>query len=154
MPGREVSTHDIVLHALDHGKLVFVPYLHAGEGTKSKVMDMLQLQDWNDFRSLKADAWGIPSLSKDSVNHRSNALGGFGPSNKYSDGQQASPLLDLVFMPSVAFDQAHRRLGHGKGFYDRYLSRYKAALESSGFSRPLPFLGKPHNDYIPVMLPG
>ena len=43
MPSKEISTRDIVLHALEAGKLVFVPYLHAGENPKSKVMDMLHL---------------------------------------------------------------------------------------------------------------
>jgi 5-formyltetrahydrofolate cyclo-ligase len=145
MPGREVSTREIVLHALDEGKSVFVPYLHPGETPKSKVMDMLQLQDKDDFHSLKPDAWGIPSLSKDSVRRRRNALGGIGLSNDPVDNQQASPTLDLIFMPAVAFDQAHRRLGHGKGFYDRYLSKYKNALDSGSIARPMPALGKVSN---------
>ncbi|KIW98329.1 5-formyltetrahydrofolate cyclo-ligase [Cladophialophora bantiana CBS 173.52] len=140
MPGREVSTRDIVLHALDSGKSVFVPYLHAGEAPKSKVMDMLQLQDKDDFHSLNPDAWGIPSLSKDSVERRSNALGGIGIWNRSSEDQQDPPTLDLVFMPAVAFDQSHRRLGHGKGFYDRYLSKYKDTLARSQSGRPMPLL--------------
>ncbi|EXJ74805.1 uncharacterized protein A1O5_01501 [Cladophialophora psammophila CBS 110553] len=140
MPGREVSTRDIVLHALDSGKSVFVPYLHAGEAPKSKVMDMLQLQDKDDFHSLSPDAWGIPSLSRDSVERRRNALGGIGILNRSSQDQQDPPTLDLVFMPAVAFDQSHRRLGHGKGFYDRYLSKYKDTLARSQSRRPMPLL--------------
>ncbi|OAL34734.1 hypothetical protein AYO20_05929 [Fonsecaea nubica] len=140
MPGREASTQDIVLHALDNGKAVFVPYLHAGETPKSKVMDMLQLQDKDDFHSLCPDAWGIPSLSKDSVERRRNALGGIGISNHNSGYQQDPPSLDLIFMPAIAFDQSHRRLGHGKGFYDRYLSKYKDTLSGSQSGRPMPLL--------------
>ena len=45
-------------------------------------------------------------------------------------------------MPSVAFDHSHRRLGHGKGFYDRYLAKYRTALDSSEIPRPMPLLGK------------
>lgn len=142
MPGREVSTRDIVLHALDQGKSVFVPYLHAGEVPKSKVMDMLQLRDKDDFHSLEPDAWGIPSLPKDSVDRRKNALGGIGISNDLSAGQRDSPTLDLMFMPAVAFDQSHRRLGHGKGFYDRYLFKYQNALNSGTAKRSMPALGK------------
>ncbi|OAP57257.1 5-formyltetrahydrofolate cyclo-ligase [Fonsecaea erecta] len=140
MPGREVSTRDIVLHALDSGKSVFIPYLYAGETPKSKVMDMLQLQDKDDFHSLIPDGWGIPSLSKDSVGRRRNALGGIGILNDSVEGQQDPPSLDLIFMPAVAFDHSHRRLGHGKGFYDRYLSKYKDTLSGSQSGRPMPLL--------------
>ncbi|EXJ55363.1 hypothetical protein A1O7_08290 [Cladophialophora yegresii CBS 114405] len=140
MPGREVSTREIVLHALGEGKSVFVPYLHSGQEPKSKIMDMLQLQDTDDFHSLKPDAWGIPSLSEESVRRRRNALGGIGLFNDSVDNQQASPSLNLIFMPAVAFDQARRRLGHGKGFYDRYLSRYKFALDTGSTIRPMPAL--------------
>jgi len=142
MPGREVSTRDIVLHALDNGKSVFVPYLHAGETPNSKVMDMLQLQDKKDFQSLKSDAWNIPSLSNDSVDNRRNALGGTGVSKDSSTSRQGGPVLDLMFMPAVAFDQSHRRLGHGKGFYDRYLFKYKTQLESGSSGKSMPALGK------------
>ncbi|MBQ1576312.1 MAG: 5-formyltetrahydrofolate cyclo-ligase, partial [Oscillospiraceae bacterium] len=31
--------------------------------------------------------------------------------------------LDAVLVPCVGFDGALRRLGHGMGFYDRYLAR-------------------------------
>ena len=33
--------------------------------------------------------------------------------------------LDLVLVPGVAFDAQGRRLGRGKGFYDRWLSEFK-----------------------------
>lgn len=130
MPGKEVSTQDIALDALRGNKSVFVPYIHGGKG-KSKVIDMLQLRDEDDLNSLRPDSWGIPSLEPDSVGQRSNALGGIGTE------PGASPVLDLMFMPGVAFDRSHSRLGHGMGFYDRYLENYRKAVDQSGEKMPV-----------------
>ncbi|RMZ76805.1 hypothetical protein DV738_g4681, partial [Chaetothyriales sp. CBS 135597] len=124
MPGKEASTTDIVLHALRHGKTVFIPYIHAGSEKGSKTMDMLRIESENDLNSLKPDAWGIPSLSPDSISHRENALGGHGIEGVKEHSGLQGPKLDLIFMPAVAFDSDHNRLGHGRGFYDRYLQKY------------------------------
>lgn len=141
MPGKEISTRALVVDAFRTGKSVYVPYIHAvGEGKqKQKVIDMLKLWDEKDFNSLLPDSWGIPSLDKESVEQRDNALGGKGL-QKTEDLLNASPKLDLIFMPAVAFDQSHRRLGHGKGFYDRYLQKYHSAATRSG--QNMPSLGK------------
>ena len=36
--------------------------------------------------------------------------------------------IDLVLTPCVAFDSANRRLGHGAGYYDRYLLQCPGAV--------------------------
>lgn len=142
MPGKEISTREIVLDAFDKGKGVYIPYIYAiGEGKpRDKVMDMLELRDQADFDSLVPDSWGIPSLDKESVSQRGNALGGQGLQRDADQLSNASPGLDLIFVPAVAFDQSHRRLGHGKGFYDRYLQRYHSASSRSG--QQMPKLGR------------
>jgi 5,10-methenyltetrahydrofolate synthetase len=143
MPGKEVSTRDIALDALANKKSVFIPYIHAGTEPKSKVIEMLQVQNENDLYSLKPDAWGIPSLAPETVDDRQNALGGTGIK------PESSPLLDLILMPAVAFDRSHSRLGHGMGFYDRYLQTYHKAVENSGGK--MPSLSKYPSSFMPMV---
>lgn len=142
MPGREVSTSTIVIDALRRGKKVFVPYIHSQTGCeKSKTMDMLRLKDESDLRSLKPDAWGIPSLSREGIDRRENALGGKGIAEVDSATERCAK-LDLIFMPGMAFDSSNNRLGHGKGFYDRYLSRIRQNVDESEESSKFPVLGQ------------
>lgn len=129
MPDGEVSTNAIVEAALADGKSVFVPYIYKGAAGQGKEMAMLELKSSERPETLQRDSWGIPSLAKETISTRRNALGGFGiAQTDISNGEV--PPLDLIFMPAVAFDQDCRRLGHGKGFYDRYLDQYERALEA------------------------
>jgi 5-formyltetrahydrofolate cyclo-ligase len=150
MPSREVSTYEIVLHAIDDGKTVFVPYIHQNRTNTSQkpasVMDMLALHSKEDLESLKPDAWGIPTLDEGSVASRENALSGHGIDNVVPGANRAPESshglgLDFMLVPGVAFDMENRRLGHGKGFYDRYLQRYKDIVASRSEAR-MPRLGK------------
>src|SRR5215471_19735212 len=43
-------------------------------------------------------------------------------------------LLDVIFVPLVAFDTRGFRVGYGKGYYDRYLSRCRPDTVKVGFS--------------------
>ena len=42
--------------------------------------------------------------------------------------------LDVVFIPLLAFDQLGYRVGYGKGFYDRFLSKCKKSVVKIGLS--------------------
>jgi 5-formyltetrahydrofolate cyclo-ligase len=46
----------------------------------------------------------------------------------------APHLLDLVFVPLLAFDLKGFRVGYGKGYYDRYLMRCRKDVVTIGFS--------------------
>jgi 5-formyltetrahydrofolate cyclo-ligase len=79
-------------------------------------MDMLALSSLDDYRSLQPDSWGIPTIPNETIASRGNALTEEGT-------------LDLIVMPGVAFDETFKRLGHGKGYYDYFLTRYHEVKE-------------------------
>lgn len=126
MPASEIQTDLIVRHALASGKQVFVPYLHKIQcpppDTPKSVMDMVNLLSLSDYETLERDNWGIPTIGAETVDKREHVLA------------KGSLGLDMIFMPGVGFDIDPktgfvRRLGHGKGFYDYFLHRYR---ESQG----------------------
>ena len=149
MPAAEAQTDLLVRDALRSGKQVFVPFLYTptqdievGGGKPRKVMDLLRLNSESEYDGLSKDAWGIPSLSADSVGDRENAMGGKGltlAGDKITDGVSDSSAsgLDVVVVPAVAFDTHLDRLGHGAGFYDAFLTRFY----SQG-RRAKPYLGE------------
>lgn len=138
MPASEAQTDLLVKDALGSGKKVFVPFLYSPSqdtssssstgGKKRKVMDLLRLESVAEYEGLGRDAWGIPSLSKDGVEGRENAMGGkgltlVGDGSNDGEGTEGGG-LDLVVVPAVAFDAQMNRLGHGAGFYDAFLTRF------------------------------
>ena len=51
------------------------------------------------------------------------------------DGEIIQPqLLDIIFVPLIAFDNKGYRVGYGKGFYDRYLPGCRKDAVKMGFS--------------------
>ena len=154
MPHGEVVTKAIVHDALRQGKQIFVPYIynnHIRHHPKSRfAMNMVSLHSKSDYEALECDAWGIPSVAEDSLAERSRILEdlenfpnvtspGLANSSRMA---QVSTSLDLIVMPGVAFDGGLGRLGHGKGFYDRFLKNYhdsKVCLLEQELK--MPFLG-------------
>ncbi|KZM21053.1 5-formyltetrahydrofolate cyclo-ligase [Ascochyta rabiei] len=130
MPTGEINTSNIVRDALDQGKKVFIPYTYnldePVDGQPKSIMDMVELSSVKDFESLEADKWGIPTPSKDSVSSRANCFGTTGITG--GETRDITDGLDLIVMPGMAFDSSFGRLGHGKGFYDFFLSRCHQAL--------------------------
>ncbi|TVY39013.1 putative 5-formyltetrahydrofolate cyclo-ligase, partial [Lachnellula occidentalis] len=125
MPNGEIQTDAIVRHALESGKRVFVPYLHKSQtpspNTPRSVMEMVYLHSLSDYNSLTRDSWGIPTIDTESIREREHIL---------ENSTKETGQLDMILMPGVAFDMdpesgSVRRLGHGKGFYDYFLHRYK-----------------------------
>ncbi|OJD22036.1 5-formyltetrahydrofolate cyclo-ligase [Blastomyces percursus] len=154
MPSGEISTAAIVRDAFSRGKQVYVPYLYQPDPAatttqgRSSVMEMLALRSLDDYESLQADKWGIPTLDTNTIGSRRNCFGGYGiptgetaqtGSTMTGESESESTVagdngsgLDLVVMPGVAFDEQLQRLGHGKAYYDRFVNRLKNTRQSAG----------------------
>ncbi|KAI5303964.1 hypothetical protein KEM56_007007 [Ascosphaera pollenicola] len=157
MPSGEIQTSEIVHDAFRQGKQVYVPSLHKLEqpnvrGRKS-IMEMLALDSISDYESLKADKWGIPSVDPESVARRRNCLGGHGlltereaQADVSENREQDEPLigLDLIVVPGMAFDRSLRRLGHGAGYYDDFLTKYLSTMREHNEKKGGPPAKRPY----------
>lgn len=148
MPTAEISTRAIVLHALQEGKQVFVPFVYKFDHSNPKglksAMDMVSLRSSEDYESLQPDPWGIPTPGEETMKGRDCVLGEKEIGQCNVDEMRKED-LDVIIMPGVAFDRKLSRLGHGKGFYDSFLQRYKLLHtpgESGATTQSMPFLGK------------
>jgi len=95
-----------------------VPYCPPEDKT---VMRMLRLSSIQEFSLLKLNSWGIRDPTDLSAEE---AL----------DGDES---LDLILAPGLAFDLNGNRLGHGRGYYDRYL--ITAVEKSKSLKKDAPF---------------
>lgn len=131
MPTAEARTDILVRDALTSGKKAYIPYIHSVPNSesktgRSKVMEMLRLASLSEYEGLGRDSWGIPHLHTDGIEGRENAMGGTTRTVDAEDEDVCVCGLDLIVVPGVAFDTEMGRLGHGAGFYDRYLTRFCA----------------------------
>lgn len=144
MSSGEISTAALVHRALEQQKTVYVPYTYPSpiphaEEAPSAIMDMLSLHSMQDFQSLEVDKWGIPTPSHASIMERKNIMG---LSKPVAGAQTSEEGLDMMLMPGMAFDTSMGRLGHGKGFYDFFLTSYAPTIgPDSGRAGKMPFLG-------------
>jgi 5-formyltetrahydrofolate cyclo-ligase len=94
----EVDTRKFIKSELIKGKSIVVPFI---EGSN------IQISKLKDFSDLNEGKFGVLEPMK---------------KEKY-DGK-----IDLVIVPGVAFDLHGGRIGFGKGYYDKFLDRFKDSL--------------------------
>jgi len=97
--GSEVQTDALISLLLEAGKTVYVPWCDGDELRPFRLESLSELQP---------GAFGIlePSAKQRERPDRAGRAGD----------------LEVVVVPGIAFDRAGRRLGQGKGYYDRLLS--------------------------------
>jgi 5-formyltetrahydrofolate cyclo-ligase len=95
----EIFTREIIKDAFEFNKHVFIPRY------SSSSMDMVRIYSLDDLDSLPMTKWNIQQPSLDDTNR-----------------EIANNNIDLIIVPGLGFSLDGSRLGHGKGFYDRYLS--------------------------------
>ncbi|KAJ7778082.1 hypothetical protein B0H16DRAFT_1502151 [Mycena metata] len=107
MPSGEVDTSLLVREILHAGKTLFVPKIDTAVDGR---MQLLQIYDEDDLNSLPSGVWGIkePDALRNGQLRTSASDAG----------------LDMILCPGLAFDRSFSRLGHGKGYYDRFLTAY------------------------------
>lgn len=121
MPNGEVDTSTLVSEILNANKSLYVPRINH-TATNDNHMDLLKVYNIKDLQNLPSGTWGIKE-----------------PNVEWEEGKRMNVLdeecdgLDLILVPGVAFDRSLSRLGHGKGYYDRFIANYTA-------KRPRPLL--------------
>ncbi|XP_053982052.1 5-formyltetrahydrofolate cyclo-ligase [Hylaeus volcanicus] len=95
----EIDTIVILKHAFKTKKEVFVPRYNG------KQMEMVKLLSMEDYEQLPLTKWNIKQPKADEPRENALETGG----------------LDLILLPGVAFSVNGKRLGHGMGYYDKFL---------------------------------
>ncbi|KAK1125974.1 hypothetical protein K0M31_005506 [Melipona bicolor] len=95
----EIDTIQILKYIFDKKKEVFVPRY------KGKEMEMIKLLSMQDYETLPLTKWNIKQPNVNELRQNALETGG----------------LDLIILPGVAFTANGKRLGHGMGYYDKFL---------------------------------
>lgn len=115
----EIRTLDILRRMFEDGKQVFIPRYSNTLGR----MDMVLLNDWDDYEGLPTTKWNIKQPPMDDDRIEALESGG----------------LDLVIMPGLAFTVKGHRLGRGKGYYDNFLCRAEQILPKKPYAIAVAF---------------
>lgn len=96
----EVRTREYVPRILASGRRVVVPFCQGHE------LGLFLLSDLNELAPSGFGLWEPPLSLREQADRRADVRD-----------------LDLIAVPGVAFDRRGGRLGHGKAYYDRLLSK-------------------------------
>ena len=131
MEKSEINTDRLLRYCFEDEKKVYLPRII---GDNLDQMIMLQTFNFNeiyDETTFTKSKWGIWEPKLTYVHHQNeNENESEKKENvivKNRENAMDTLDLDLMIIPGVAFNENNYRLGHGKGHYDRYFTKYKAA---------------------------
>lgn len=99
----ETQTLKVIEQALRNDKAVFLPRV---------IDDRLQFFEVSDLGGLELGKFNIPEPPKTA---------------------NAAHNLDILLVPGLGFDLRGHRLGYGKGFYDRFLKKFRGFSVGLGY---------------------
>ncbi len=126
----EVDTHRLIDNMLTTGKRVAVPYV------RGRDLRWSELREW--ARDLRPGAFGVLEPQP-----RARRL-------------VRAQELGMVVVPGVAFDRSGHRLGHGHGYFDRFLATLPGRTPTIGLCFDFQLLAalphEPHDHPIDAVL--
>lgn len=124
---KELQTNKLIEHALNNSKKVYVPHVVIDKKRDSDSSDIKQLQSSNndmhmyrvysidDINTLPINNYGIKQPNSTYCNQHNNTT----IQRDIADNDKD---LSLIVVPCVALNNnTCDRLGHGKGYYDKYI---------------------------------
>ena len=154
MPTGEIQTDELIQDALQAGKKVFVPRIEKKRNNtiesntsstsatpSASNMQLLQVQSSKDLLSFKPNRWQIREPDLIDANGAPRLEAG------------DCPELDLVLCPGLGFDSSRRRLGHGKGYYDKWLTDMRSKRAARGLTKPVRLIGIGLDDQLVDVVP-
>lgn len=106
----EVQTKDIVNDIFESEKTCYIPKYNKSE------MVMVKMKSVEDVKGLPKTKWNISQPADNDMREDALTTGG----------------LDLIIVPGLGFTANGKRLGRGKGYYDRCIAEYKTEYPFNG----------------------
>jgi 5-formyltetrahydrofolate cyclo-ligase len=121
MPEGEINTHQIVAISLANGKMLYIPSVGSNSEEGMKMLRVPVGTSVDDiYEQWPRNRWKIPEPP--------SSVGGDEwevAYNNFQEIEDGGSTIDLIIFPGLMFDAKGRRLGQGKGYYDKYIQKIK-----------------------------